>query len=90
MKKRCQVCLKEKEVVENFYSHHTYKDNYANICKACKVIYHRERRQRLAEERKGKPRYRREPFFYNSRIPRPPDPKHAITIQQEPIKVVFD
>ena len=65
------------------------KDCFDNICKSCCKKYVKYRREKIKEEEKLNPKPKQK-IFYNSSIPKPPDPAHAIRIVRGEVRVVFD
>lgn len=90
--KVCKGCEKSLDW-EKFYWDETMKDGYQNYCKKCILKKQRQRRKEEKAARANQPPKQRknyQRFFYGSRIPLPPDPAHAIKIEQGYVKVVFE
>ncbi len=51
--KKCKKCLVEKSI-EEFYTNFLTKDNYENICKACKNSYQKEHNKKVYQDKKNK------------------------------------
>lgn len=65
------------------------KDGFANMCKTCCRKYVKYRREKQKQEEKENPKPKQH-SFYNSTIPRSPDPARSIHIVRGDIRVVFE
>ena len=84
--KVCSCCLKE-QPESSYYYNLSGKDGHFTKCKTCCKEYDKLRKQKQKENALPQPRKR---ILYNSTIPLPYDPKHAVIVEKGAVKVTFD